>query len=243
MSRCKTSQVSLLLIAIAHAVLTTPRYGFSGTIKILAGEAETEFDPHEDVLVRASKFFRAACGGDFKEAKEKIIRLPKIQAETFRAYLHWAYFEEISLLTAEEDEMDGKGQKRMKAAVDLYIAADIFDDEKLRNASVKYIAQVSNSTCKVAGPELVTAVYSSTTDGPLLRKAMIDQYFDLSADGRAWFKAYKEELPSQFVDDIADRGLQNNSYGYIRDEKDAPSVCEHYDAETEILGPDEAVAY
>lgn len=123
----------------------------------------------------------------------------------------------------------------MERSVNLYIAADVLDDQRLRNACVDYFMEVGDSVCKVAPTKVVSVAYGATTDGSLLRKAMVDQYYDLNEKGAARFKARSQELPQQFLADMVYVKLQDGKTTRSKSGNDPCRYHEHNDEVPECV--------
>ncbi|KAF2769795.1 hypothetical protein EJ03DRAFT_256699, partial [Teratosphaeria nubilosa] len=52
---------------------------------------EKRFTVYKNIITAHFQFFRAACNGGFKEAKEKVVRLPEVEPATFECFLQWIY--------------------------------------------------------------------------------------------------------------------------------------------------------
>ena len=62
---------------------------------------------HEDLLVKASDFFKAALTNGFLEAHERVIHLPEEKAEVMETFINWLYKDQhpvsASLESADDD--------------------------------------------------------------------------------------------------------------------------------------------
>lgn len=67
------------------------RSSYSDILTVLVGHDEQRFTVHQDVICTQSGFFKAACAHGWKEAEEKIVRLPEVEAAFFEAYLERLY--------------------------------------------------------------------------------------------------------------------------------------------------------
>ena len=88
---------------------------------------------HRDVLTKHSTFFRAALEGQFREAHEKVVRMPEGDAEAFAVYCQWAYNNTLVLLEPDEAAKDEKALKRTKLTIKTYIIADQVGNIILQN--------------------------------------------------------------------------------------------------------------
>ncbi|KAK6331384.1 hypothetical protein TWF730_004466 [Orbilia blumenaviensis] len=61
-------------------------------IVVLVGEDEKEYKLHRNIISVGSDFFEARCReGTFLEGKERVIRLPEIDTESFDIIIKWIY--------------------------------------------------------------------------------------------------------------------------------------------------------
>lgn len=93
---------------------------------MLVGPEEKSFFAHEGIITHHSAFFRAACSGNFKESKERVVRLSTADPGVFQILLHWVYTKALIKLapdTIDENE-DKCGTKRYDVLVETYVLAD-----------------------------------------------------------------------------------------------------------------------
>jgi hypothetical protein len=68
---------------------------FSKVLTIMINEEQPErtvtFIVDESVMVKRSKYFRAACRNEWKEATSRMIKIPQVDINAFCACLHWAH--------------------------------------------------------------------------------------------------------------------------------------------------------
>lgn len=60
---------------------------YRDTVRVLVGPDQVEFQIFRYLLTASSHFFEAALTGDFKEAREGIVRLPEVKPEIFELYV------------------------------------------------------------------------------------------------------------------------------------------------------------
>ncbi|KAK3938104.1 hypothetical protein QBC46DRAFT_365732 [Diplogelasinospora grovesii] len=68
----------------------------NGKVTILVREDENTFHLDGKELYGCSQFFASALTGGFREAEESIVRLPEIDAQTFRIFERWLSGQRIS---------------------------------------------------------------------------------------------------------------------------------------------------
>ncbi|KAL1622851.1 hypothetical protein SLS54_004871 [Diplodia seriata] len=83
----------------------TPTTFKSGIIEVVVGKNQQKYDIHKDILCSCSPFFRKACNGNWKEAREHRVELPEDTPEYFDVYVQWLYSGQL-LLKHEVEEND-----------------------------------------------------------------------------------------------------------------------------------------
>ncbi|KAK5713456.1 hypothetical protein LTR15_011156 [Elasticomyces elasticus] len=106
---------------------------YTDVYTVLVGAEEEKFMLHASIAVKHSKFFHAACNGGFKEAEEKVIRLPETTPATFGAYLQWAYSGSVVVVDDKELKADVTGTKNRWRLAKLYVLANFLADIPLQN--------------------------------------------------------------------------------------------------------------
>lgn len=209
--RSDSSSYTDIEIVAMNMWLTECRFDNVHTITILVDLDETKFMIHEDVITSSSKFFRAACSGGFKEAQEKVVRLPDIDVETFKLYAHWLYTGMVGPL-AEPEVMaeDSFGRIRFERAAKLYIAGDVLDDLRLRNAATDSFVQVSELITFVPSPYVISLAYYTTLQDSKIRTLLVDEYLGLETPTHAdWLKEVSDDLPKAFLVDLHCAKIKN----------------------------------
>lgn len=142
-----------------------PSEPFEETIAVLVGpeEGQQRFTVHKHLICASSKFFNAACSKLWLEGKEKLVRLPEVKVETFRAYVVWVYAGKIAVNKSNlKDEF--------RQTVGLYLLGDILDDLVLRDEAMKTMV----TKPMASDGALVGQIWDSTTLGSRLRQMIVD---------------------------------------------------------------------
>ncbi|TKA63353.1 hypothetical protein B0A55_10076 [Friedmanniomyces simplex] len=107
---------------------------YSGTVTILAGSGKTSFEVHKDIICQSSDFFVAACSKAWAEGKEGTIRLPTVEPDTVKLYIHWIYTDTIDLdILGNDPKLPGNSSLQSTQFTRLYVAADMFLDKAMKN--------------------------------------------------------------------------------------------------------------
>ena len=112
-------------------MLTQGRWDYAEEIVIFIGDKAKRFVIHKNVVCSTSSFFKAACGGTWKESKEKAIKLPEVDEDANLAY---------SIVHAAKRV----GAAAFDAILKSYILGDFFDDKRFYNALVNKALLISH---------------------------------------------------------------------------------------------------
>ncbi|KAF2163135.1 hypothetical protein M409DRAFT_57802 [Zasmidium cellare ATCC 36951] len=67
------------------------KHNYADTCKVIVGSRKDEFVMHTAFATAKSSFFKSTISQDWKEGKEKTVRLPQHEAGTFHVFVHWIY--------------------------------------------------------------------------------------------------------------------------------------------------------
>lgn len=169
------------------------RIDFSDDVVVLVGEQENRFVAHKHVLCESSEFFKAACNGEWRESKEKIIRLPENSERAFSIYLHWRYSGYVDLWDGQERPTtytDKIGITRPDVGprgarlVACYLLGDMIGDRKFRNALVDSWFALFAETNVVVTAKNVHIIFSKLPVTSKLRQLAVHELaFDFNFEG------------------------------------------------------------
>ncbi|TKA62793.1 hypothetical protein B0A55_09411 [Friedmanniomyces simplex] len=116
---------------------------YSGTVTILAGAGETAFEVHKDIICQRSDFFVAACSKTWAEGTEGAIRLPTVEPDTVKLYIHWIYTGTMDLdILGNDPKSPGNSSLQSTLLTRLYVAAERFLDKAMKNKVMDTILHV-----------------------------------------------------------------------------------------------------
>lgn len=196
------------------------------------GESEQPFTLHKDPLCSHSAHFRAAFEGNFKEAFEQSIRLPDVDLEGFRCYIHWAYSGEVVVLDPEQATEDQQGSRQRLGLINLYIIGDRLSDTLLRNTVINKIIAITRFTKRGFRTETIRLVYAELLPSSKLSKFIADPY--VGHGSAAWLSDKRSALPKEFFEDltIAMKSYQSMEGGLCAlDEK---GDCTYHDHDFDV---------
>lgn len=160
-------------------------------------ETEVCFTVHTEPIKQKSVFFEKACTTNFKEAEEKVVRLPETRPSVFEDYLHWIY---TGTITAIENNPDNSLLQN-RCLTRLYLAADKLDDILLRNAAIDSLLTLFSCGQLKVNSSLFSETYEGTTENSPLRRLLVDIYLSTS-NTADWVQREAEHLPRQFLVDL-----------------------------------------
>lgn len=181
-----------------------------------------EFTVHEGMLVEHSDFFKAACRNGWKEAISRVVKLPQVDADTFRAYLCWVYESGIAIDTSFGSQDQSGGGPLVSAAeaqptslelAKLWLLADRLTTTKLRNDVIDTLLSVltrlytaQSDLTDMFPASMTVLIWSATTESRALRKLVVDYY--ASTVPASLVQKHIEEYPPEFVQDLMLKGLR-----------------------------------
>ncbi|KAK0253627.1 hypothetical protein B0A54_14338 [Friedmanniomyces endolithicus] len=177
------------------------KLSYLGTFTILAGAGETPFEVHKDTMCQQSDFFVASCSQAWTEGRKSIVKLPTVEPNTVKLYIHWAYTGNISLDLLDDDPSASSKRWQTEQIVRLYIAADMFLDRFMKNKAMDTLLQRMDDGTYYLSLVPVSFVWENTiTDSPL--RANILHWWAATIERDYFIKAAKF-LPTTFVIELA----------------------------------------
>ena len=104
----------------------------SKPIEVVVGsEAPVTFYVHEKLLSKSSNFFEAALSHDWKESKERLIKLEEEDAVVFNVYLHWLYHATLPILDTSRSSSDQSEYSQLAKA---FVLGEKLQDNSFKGA-------------------------------------------------------------------------------------------------------------
>ncbi len=152
----------------------TKRHSFGPTVVIQVGIGTRvrDFHVHQDLICDQSPFFRAALNGNWKESKERKVKLPEDDPVAFELYSNWLYHNTlISNGGSEFVFMTGKCLLLGKA----YVLGDKLGDLEFMDFVVDGLIDILKIR-SVYAIILAKTAYEHTPLSSPLRRLSIDVY-------------------------------------------------------------------
>ncbi|KAJ4300689.1 hypothetical protein N0V90_002777 [Kalmusia sp. IMI 367209] len=143
---------------------------FTTTSELLVGPKSTRFLLHTSLLTQQSPYFRAALNGPFLESNDQCIRLNDVSVETFEHLVAWLYTGSIKPAPFKD------GKPAYYTLLHLYILADRFCFEGLRNHIVDLMADLADTTNSVLTPSDTRILYDQIDEGAKIRQLVLDLF-------------------------------------------------------------------
>lgn len=181
-----------------HADLFTPSVRGKPISVVVRDET---FIAHESVLSSSSLYLRAAVSERWQKSIEGNVELSDVEPDVFAIYLHWCYFDTISVRSIGDDS-DTEDIDLGKA----YILGDRLIDISFQNAVIDAVVEKyeENDTWCPPGT-VIEYVYAYTTESAKIRDLLIDLYFNRCEISKLRDDRHKEHLPQPFLLELAAR--------------------------------------
>ena len=184
---------------------TNARYEFSandqsltgGFISIVVGSVESEatFIVHERLICETSEFVKRAMGGEWKESRQRLIRLPDQSPRVFHIYVQWLY---LHVLPTRDDSEHSYGEYDQLARA--YILGDILLDTSFRDAVID--AMLDKALTLNPGQSTIELIYENTVASCAARRLLVDLYTERARG--IWLKTWAPDSPARdFFYDLA----------------------------------------
>lgn len=140
-------------------------------ISVVVGEeGEATFLAHDSLLAGCSPFFVAACTGGFREAHERVIRLPDVEPTDFENFLLWLYTQSLGHLAHADID------RHYDALFRLYFLAETLQVRILKNDIVDTTIALELASAFVPCADQVRRVFEQTPRGNPLRRLLVDMH-------------------------------------------------------------------
>lgn len=163
---------------------------------------------HKQLLTSHSLFFRKALSGTWVEAKERKVKLPEDNQDTFSVYVNLLYTNQITVgpSSSKDSGVTTKDAARdeLEILVNLYVLAEKLRDVKTKNKALVAILASSKEVRSdkhtyAPGQSIITKIYAGTGPGSALRRLVVDLW---TADGVASYLQPGAAYPTEFLHEV-----------------------------------------
>lgn len=182
------------------------------------GAQERRYSVHKKLVCQASDFFRAACTGEWKESKERLVKLPEIEPATFAVYICWIYTGEIDVATQTVDDQVQSIKYERAMTNDVYrgllarltcsfALGDMLQDVTFKNAIIDELVALYTGGRKTPPPSDAHALWKAVPQESGFTRVFVD----IVAVGCnvASFNKDAVDYPEGFVQEIAKAGMRD----------------------------------
>ncbi|KAI4948197.1 hypothetical protein J4E91_006191 [Alternaria rosae] len=163
----------------------------SAPIAICAGLGKLKFFVHEELLRASSEFFNNALKKEWKEGKEKVINLPEVHSDFFRAWVKFLYTGRV-FIGDGDDSVHADESKTQHEELgtwgSLYALGDFLADDDFKDALIDTMIDWMDLIGKYS-LALPNFIYPHSTNGSVHRQLAVDLFV------KRWDrKHYEDEL-------------------------------------------------
>lgn len=165
------------------------------------------------ILTTRSKFFQKAFSSGWKEAEERVVKLPEVEPSILRLYLHHLLHGNHPVAakgTPSECPTRNAclGRSERLQLSKLYVLAELLQDIATKNNTLKaFVHSVftvrQHGSWMMPGDECTRVMYQGTPPNSLMRRLLVDMY---SAYERSRYINEHEDWPKDFLYDLAVKG-------------------------------------
>ncbi|KAF2817745.1 uncharacterized protein BDZ99DRAFT_470711 [Mytilinidion resinicola] len=235
MERC-SSKESLVL----GTMVLTVRAG-------LEPDAHEDFTVHDNLIRTHSPFIDAAMRNDWKEAQERLIKMPETDPVCFHIYVQWLYSSRIhsAVTTAAKPGSTiwaySKALNReFDTLVGCWIMGDVLRDTDFQDATMDILMKLCRTIhglgIEILGP-LAHYVYAHTTGKTSPLKALLVAHTTVSLTPRKMELFFKEDYPKDFVTEVLSAVYRRWNNGNTGQLLNLEAKCETYHQHYKTGGP------
>jgi hypothetical protein len=144
--------------------------------------------------------------GDWREAKERLVKLPDDEPRTFKHYLHLLYTNDMAVIP-DPLPKDYTGDEKKMVLAKLYVLAEKLQDCGTKDAVVKaifysaHLKRPDGITYVTGGLPVIRIMYAGTTSGYRMRKLLVDLHTYRGTS--RWLTQYSKDFPPEFLSELA----------------------------------------
>lgn len=123
------------------------------------------FDIHQHSIAFRSAFFKKAITGDWKEAQDRVVKLPEDELTTFQHYVHLLYTGKLGVVPESGPAPYDGGEEKIRLAK-LYVLAEKLQDVDTKNLveTLCYSAVARQALVELLSPQASRSSPSSTLE-------------------------------------------------------------------------------
>jgi hypothetical protein len=194
---------------------------FDDLIRVEVGQGDERrvFPVFASILTTRSKFFEKALSDGWKEAEDRVVKLPEVDLSVFNLYLHHVLsgdFPVVAKNTPSEclDLNIYLGLSERLQLSRLYILAELLQDTTTKNKTLKaFIASIFKIRQRrffMPDSQAIRVIYEGTPPESAMRRLLVDSH---AAYGKSDYISSHvfEEWPKEFLYEFAVRVLADRA--------------------------------
>lgn len=120
--------------------------------------------------------FKAALDGEFREAKEKLVRMPEADVEAFAVFAQWSYGSQLVWSESEDAETNESYKGKRDLMIRTYINANQLGSQALENQVIDEYLRLLIKKNQLPSPSNIRLAYEHLPEHSMLRKMMVDDW-------------------------------------------------------------------
>ncbi|SMQ56230.1 unnamed protein product [Zymoseptoria tritici ST99CH_3D7] len=166
------------------------RFKYVATITVLAGVKEQPFIVHEDEASAKSPFFASACSENWKEGRDRVVKVASIEPEVMEQYIQWIYKDQLCIKTAPASDWTKQVGTHLywhnnavyREHVELYLAAQYFLDDALKIRTIESLRAITKKSQGLHMTGNIEHVWETSSEDCGLQRLMVDTTLTWLAD-------------------------------------------------------------
>lgn len=134
-------------------------------VNVYVGSKRKKFHLHKDLVCDRSSFFKKALAGGFKEQEERAVYLPEDDVGAFVLFVQWIY---------GVPPRDSTTPAMITSLFALYVLAEKFCIELLKNLSMDMIRTIWSDTACTLSATTIGYVYDNTPETSPMRRFIVN---------------------------------------------------------------------
>jgi hypothetical protein len=205
------------------------------------GSEEAKYVLHKNFVCSKSDFFRAAMEGEWKESKEKVVRLPNVQPATFTIYIGWIYAGILDLQSEPEPPQRSSASKvpnpevanaTFDTLVDAYALGEMVQDAGFRNGLVNELIKAVEGFSVIPSATTVSGMWIKVSEGSKLARLMVDYWCSCNYSKKP-YRDSRAGLPSGFMAEMAAVSVEEIDTGRAKRRPINRPKCFYHDHKTD----------
>lgn len=189
-------------------------------VEVCKGDERRVFPVFASTLTRRSKFFEKALSDGWKEAEDRVVKLPEVDPSVFNLYLHHVLCGNFPVVAENTPSKCSEtkiylGRSERLQLSKLYVLAELLQDTTTKNKTLKaFIASMfkirQGGGWTIPNIQAIRVIYEGTPPESPMRRLLVDSH---AAYGKSdYISSHVFEVwPKEFLYDFAVRVLADRA--------------------------------